>query len=678
MIGFKLAVKSFSISLFLAAILCGLSFAKEISYADIVDQLTNLQNLALLPADGQKCALWSSYNQVSKYDANTNAYIEWHRNGDGSGIIRMEGENQVIAEMAGPGCINRIWSATAGQGHLKIYLDGAETPAVDLPFLSYCDGSTPPFNRKSLVYIAAKGYNNYTPIPYQKSCKVVAEPNWGKYYQITYQTFPKDAIVPTFNMNLSAEDSAALDKADAILSNCKAFISSAKDSKEISKSITIEPGKQAEIFDINGPAAIIRLEIKPQLPTDKKQQEDLLRQLTIQMNWDNQKTPAVWSPLGDFFGTAPGINEYSSFTLGMSKDLFYSNWFMPFSKTGKGIIGNDSNTTFKADVRIVYAPIDANADYGRFHAKWHRDAFLPDAKIWPLDWTILKTKGRGKFCGVALHLWNPAGRWWGEGDERFFVDGEKFPSTFGTGTEDYFGYAWCCPKLFYAPYHNQTANTNNNNTDHISLNRWQIIDNVPFQKSFDGYIEKYFSNSRKTFYSAVSYWYLDAKGQDEYKPVAVGQRLGYYTRPAENVIANVAVSGQPTGGKIELGGLNRHDGYNWRDLDHLAWKDAKLGDKLNLELSADKDGKYILTGKFTKQDGYATVQLYLDNKKIGEPMDFQNDKLISTPELSLGKYDLKAGKHILTVEIIKLGPPVKATKYRDAMFGVDYVELKPM
>ena len=55
------------------------------------------------------------------------------------------------------------------------------------------------------------------------------------------------------------------------------------------------------------------------------------------------------------------------------------------------------------------------------------------------DWVILATQGRGQFCGVMLDVWNPRGGWWGEGDEKFFVDGEKFPSTIGTGSEDYFG-----------------------------------------------------------------------------------------------------------------------------------------------------------------------------------------------------------------------------------------------
>ena len=126
---------------------------------------------------------------------------------------------------------------------------------------------------------------------------------------------------------------------------------------------------------------------------------------------------------------------------------------------------------------------------GHFHCKWHRDTFPLPKDRWP-DWTMLRTEGRGRFCGVMLHVWNPRGGWWGEGDEKFFVDGEKFPSTIGTGSEDYFGYAWCNPDLFQRPYHCQTMTQNNKG--HQSVLRWHIVDNVPFQKSFEGCIEKYY------------------------------------------------------------------------------------------------------------------------------------------------------------------------------------------
>ena len=105
---------------------------------------------------------------------------------------------------------------------------------------------------------------------------------------------------------------------------------------------------------------------------------------------------------------------------------------------------------------MVHAPLGREFDgLGYFHAKWHRDTFKLPKDRWP-DWVMLRTQGRGRFCGVMLHVWNPRGGWWGEGDEKFFVDGEKFPSTFGTGSEDYFGYAWCDPGLFQRPYHAQT------------------------------------------------------------------------------------------------------------------------------------------------------------------------------------------------------------------------------
>ncbi len=100
--------------------------------------------------------------------------------------------------MEGPGCLWRIWSAKPEQGHVRIYLDGATEPAVDLPFKGYFDGKNEPFTRSALVHTAATGWNNYTPIPYQKSCKIVADKGWGSYFHFVYTTYPKGTQVPTF------------------------------------------------------------------------------------------------------------------------------------------------------------------------------------------------------------------------------------------------------------------------------------------------------------------------------------------------------------------------------------------------------------------------------------------------------------------------------------------------
>ena len=114
------------------------------------------------------------------------------------------------------------------------------------------------------------------------------------------------------------------------------------------------------------------------------------------------------------------------------------------------------------------------------------------------DYRFLSTTGQGRFVGLALHVYqttdlNPNGPWWGEGDEKIFVDGESMPSWFGTGSEDYFGFAWGTPGYFSRPYHSQLLAPPGNlyAPGNRALTRFHIADNVPFQSAFDGCIERW-------------------------------------------------------------------------------------------------------------------------------------------------------------------------------------------
>ena len=112
---------------------------QELTYVDLINQLTDLERLAILPAPGEKCAQWSSYDRQSRYDETSGEYINWRANNDGRGIIRREDGRRVLAEMEGPGVIWRIWTATTGwdQDNVRIHLDGSDSPAVDLIFTGY-------------------------------------------------------------------------------------------------------------------------------------------------------------------------------------------------------------------------------------------------------------------------------------------------------------------------------------------------------------------------------------------------------------------------------------------------------------------------------------------------------------------------------------------------------------
>ncbi len=663
-------------SLLFAAAAAG---AEKYSYLDLVKRLTDLERLAVLPAAGDTCAQWSSYDRASKYDEASGKYVAWDANGDGGGIIRREGDQAVFAEMKGPGCIWRIWSAEAKGGHVKIYLDGAAEPAVDLPFAGYFDGKNAPFVYPSLVHMTAKGINNYVPIPYQKSCRVVADKDWGNYYQFVYETFPEGTQVPTFTRNLSADETAALKAADESLTQKLGTDPAGRrdGEKTVTKAATVGAGKTAKVAQLEGEGAITALRVKVTAKDgDREDEVAALRELVLRITWDGADSPAVWAPLGDFFGTAPGANKYKSLPLGMTDDGFYALWYMPYAKGAVVEIANDGAADRKVEVRLTHAPLKRPAaELGRFHARWHRDAFLPeDPDRRRIDWTMLKTAGRGRFCGVVLHVWNPRGGWWGEGDEKFFVDGEKFPSTIGTGSEDYFGYAWCTPELFQNAYHNQTI-VQGWNKGHISVNRWQIADNIPFQKSFEGAIEKYYPNNKPTLYACTAYWYQDTP-TDSYEPVAVADRTGYCVAPQPNVVKG-ALEGEAMKILEKTAGNPRPqemDGYGgtWSGDCHLWWTDAKPDDRLVLEVPVKEVGKYKVIVNLTKAVDYGIVQLSLDDTKLGGPIDLFNDGVVATGPIDLGVHNLTAGNHKLTIQIT--GANEKAVKAY--MAGLDYVKLE--
>jgi hypothetical protein len=647
---------------------------QTLTYVDLVQRMTDLEQLAVRPLPGERCAQWSSWDRASKYDEKTGQYVNWDANGDGGGIIRKEGKQVVMAEMDGPGCIWRIWSARGEKGHVRIFLDGSDQPAVDLPFAEYFTAKSAPFTYPTLSYdlnkLRSSGQNLYFPIPYQKSCRVVADEGWGLYYHFTYTTFPKGTVVPTFGTALPEDAVAALKRVDAFLQNQFGTDPAGPRAgqQSVANNVTLAPGQTATVASLEGPRAITALKVKTSFK-DREDQMAGLRRLALQIAWDGQGKPAVWCPLGDFFGTAPGENLYKTLPVGMTKDGYYSFWYMPFGRSAAVQLINEDSVEREVQVEIVHAPLTRPLDsLNYFHTKWHRDVFPLSKDRFP-DWVMLRTQGQGRFCGVSLHVWDPRGGWWGEGDEKFFVDGEKFPSTFGTGSEDYFGYAWGHPGLFERAYHAQ--NMTQNNAGHQCVLRWHIVDNVPFQKSFEACIEKYQGNDRPTLYACTARWYLAPDGVDPFEPVPVAERHGHYVR-GPLVVGGFKVVGDPPG-NVQTQRLEGHGRNKWKNDDQLWWTGAKPGDKLTVVVPIEKAGKYQVSVRLTKAADYGIVQLSLDGRKAGEPIDLYNNGVIPTdPPVAIGTHDLTAGEHQLTVEIVGANPQA----IKGYMFGLDEVLLQ--
>ena len=645
--------------------------AAQYTYVDLINRLTDLEQLSVLPEPGEKCLQWSSYDRASVYDETNKKYLKWDANGDGRGIIREENGQQVFAEIEGPGCIWRIWSAAPRDGHVRIYLDGNPEPVVDLPFKDYFNCTSAPFVYKALVHDTASGKNSYVPIPFRKSCKITADKGWGDYYHFTYTIYPKDTQLPTFKRELSDEETAALDKADRFLRKSLGTDPADRKPRMLTAYFALPPGGKGKLATIPGPMAITGIIAKLD---QKKHSPEQLRQVILRIYWDGEKEPSVWTPLGDFFGTAPTLNKYRSLPLGVTENECYSYWYMPFGKSAVIELENMGSTTFEAPFTVLVDDLSKPVDQlGRFHAKWHRDAFLPPEPERWIDWTMLTTEGRGRSVGVALEVWNPMGGWWGEGDEKFHVDGEMFPSTIGTGSEDYFGYAWCNPTLFENCYHNQPRS--DGNAGHTSVNRWHVTDNVPFHTSFTAYIEKYYKNDRPTRYACTAYWYQAPGGSDPYKGVAASD-LFFYQKPFVHLVQG-AIEGEKmkiidksAGNTGPQGMIQWSDRSEWSEDIQLFWTGANIGDKLVLAVPVKKAGKYAVKVRLTKAPDYGIVQLYLDETKVGDPIDLCGNDIVSTGEIDLGAHELAAGEHKLTLEIAG-----KNDKSKGTYVGFDYIRL---
>jgi hypothetical protein len=390
------------------------------------------------------------------------------------------------------------------------------------------------------------------------------------------------------------------------------------------------------------------------------------------MTFDGDQTVAV--PLGDFFGAAPGINPYDSLPLGVEEDgAMWSHWFMPFDQSAEIELHNLGEQSVEVTGHVATVPHKWTDRSMHFHAKWRAEFDVPTRPM--QDWNYLTTQGQGVFAGVAFAIANPVKNWWGEGDEKIYVDGETFPSHFGTGTEDYYGYAWCCNEPFIHAYHNQPRCDGPGNFGHTAVNRWHVIDRIPFTRDFRFDMELWHWHADcKVDMSVVGYWYARPGGSDTFKPIEKADlrlvELEEYVPPRvagalEGEEMRVIAGGE----KAEpqpIGGCS-NDCHFWLH------EGVQPGDRLVLGFEVPEAGKYRVLARFLKAVDYGIIQLHINDEKAGEPIDFFNDGIKLTSEIELGTFELNKGENHIIADVI--GANEKAVK--KYMFGLDYIRLDP-
>jgi hypothetical protein len=198
---------------------------------------------------------------------------------------------------------------------------------------------------------------------------------------------------------------------------------------KVSPSVRIKAGETFVLGEILGSGAIHHIWMTP---------TGNWRYSILRMFWDGELQPSVEVPVGDFF--ASGWGTYAQLTsLAVCVNpgsAFNSYWEMPFRKSAKLTMTNLADADMVLYYQIDYSLMDIAADAGYFHAQFRRVNPLP----YKTDYTILDgVKGWGHYVGTYLAWGVNSTGWWGEGEIKFFMDGDStFPTICGTGTEDYF------------------------------------------------------------------------------------------------------------------------------------------------------------------------------------------------------------------------------------------------
>lgn len=253
---------------------------------------------------------------------------------------------------------------------------------------------------------------------------------------------------------------------------------------KVSPSVDIEGTTTFELAAIDGPAQITHL----WLTTHR----DNWRHLVLRAYWDGAAEPAVEVPVGDFFGQGwCEFAQLSSMPVAANPHGgFNCYWPMPFATSARLTIENLAPTTATVYYQLTYetgGPVDATGR-GYLHAQYRRSNPLPPATTHPILDTVA---GHGHYVGTYLAWGVNRPGWWGEGEIKFYLDGdEQYPTICGTGTEDYFGGAW----NFDVPGNGYTAYTTPflglhqvirpdggyRSQQRFGMYRWHVLDPIHF------------------------------------------------------------------------------------------------------------------------------------------------------------------------------------------------------
>lgn len=284
---------------------------------------------------------------------------------------------------------------------------------------------------------------------------------------------------------------------------------------KISPSVIIKSGSTFTMADIEGPGTIEQMWLTP---------TSYWRFSILRIYWDDQEHPSVECPIGDFFACGWGqFAQLSSLAICVNPgSALNCYWPMPFKKRCRMTLENLAEEDMVLHYQVNYAEGSVSNQPAYFHAQFRRSNPLPYGEVYTL---LDGVKGHGHYAGTYMAWGVNNSGWWGEGEIKFFLDGDKdFPSICGTGTEDYFcgSYDFVNKQTdqyqeYTTPYAGMPQVLRPDSTFksqmRFGLYRWHITDPVRFQRNLRINIQALGWRRDRRYLplqddiSSVAYWY---------------------------------------------------------------------------------------------------------------------------------------------------------------------------
>ena len=271
--------------------------------------------------------------------------------------------------------------------------------------------------------------------------------------------------------------------------------------------ITLPAGETTTIMDIDGPGYIQHM----WLTFDSSRYRDQI----LRIFWDGEDSPSVETPLGDFF--CNGFNTRANILalpINVNPSGGFNSYFpMPFRKHARVTVENRNvNDVAGFYYAITFSETEVPDDAAYFHAHFRRTNPLRYGD----DYVILDgVAGHGHYVGTYMAWQQNNKHWWGEGEIKFFLDGDgEYPSLCGTGTEDYFGGAWCFGQTYSAPFLGYPlGDVENRVGGRHGLYRFHVLDPIRFTQDLKVTMQAIGWRSENRYLplqddiSSVAYWY---------------------------------------------------------------------------------------------------------------------------------------------------------------------------